>query len=573
MGDYNSEDWENIPQIIPTSISSISRQLRSIQSWMQTKDSEETTTSLSIKMNKQEHRLQDKMQEMINEKQSQITDLANLIKTANKEIEKLKEKPKIEEAIVQTDLTLKDLENHSDISEDENSEGEDEVYTSKAPLNEIQPPTVSPTISAESVNRLVFGRVLKKKQEENKKESDMVKPRMYSLDIFKKLLFKYLNRSKLKSKVLIQEQKIPNIETKTEQLSTKIETTVHDFQLEIKNIYEQIEFYKETLNKLCNDVEAKLKDISKWSERVEQKFTDIDLVQDDLKIKSEVMHEDYEILKQFTKRTEEKIPEIVKELKEDTRKKFESVQKNLRKETAKTVEVIEEKIENTNKSIEKLYENITKEYMSALENFSTTHENNAKELNSELSQQISDYRKFYECDMESFQKTYNENRLEIIENNKKFSQDFRKLRNEFDKWVSTVMEPAHVSEARIFTVEARVKEEEAARLDQLHFIKDVMRKLFFSLEQAQISGFLPGIRPNSRAENDPNVSLFMKRLGFLKKLVQYSVDQQKTKGTYIRKSSPYTVKDHFTRTAAEESLEGPFITEKQGKFKDSLQDI
>lgn len=228
---------------------------------MQLKDAEESTMSLSIKMNKQEHRLHDKLNEMINDKQLQLTQLSNRIDQANKEIEILKEKPKVEEAIVQTDLTLKDLENHSDISEDEHSEGEDQVLvqsTGKTP-----PIEEKPAISPSFMNKLIFERILKKKQEDSKKETDMIKPRMYSIEIFKKLMFKYLNRSKLKSKVLYQEQVIPNLEKKSEELSKVIESTIFDFQLEIKNIYEQLEFYKENVTKLHADVEDKLKDVTK----------------------------------------------------------------------------------------------------------------------------------------------------------------------------------------------------------------------------------------------------------------------------------------------------------------------
>jgi hypothetical protein len=395
----------------------------------------------------------------------------------------------------------------------------------------------------------------------------MQKPRMYSLDIFKKLMFKYLNRSKLKTKVLQQEQLIPNIEQKTEEVNAKIESTVSDFTLEIKNIYEQLEFYKENLTKLYSEVEDKLKDVSKWSERVEQKFTEFDQNQEDLKLKNEVAHEEYDILKQTTKRLEDRIGEVVKELKEDSRKKVESSQKNLRKEFNKSVEEIQVKIEETNHFIEQKYRVLVEEYTKAIAESAQVQEHSTKELGNELSQQISDYRKFYECDMESFQKVYNENRVELIETDKKTIIDLKKLRVDFDKWVATVMEPAHISEARIFTVEARVKEEEAARLDQLHFIKDVMRKLLFSLEQAQINNLMPGMRPISRNENDPSISMYLKRLGFLKKLVQYSVDQQKTRGNYIRKSSPFTFKDHQNRSM-EETTE-PFITEKHRMREES----
>lgn len=562
MAEYNPSDWENIPNIIPASFVSVNKQLHSIENWIKTKEQEESTLSLGMKMMKQEHRLNDKIDNLINEKQVQISQLFTKLELANKEIEKLKEKPKVEEAVVQTELTVKDLENHSDISEDEHSEGEDPILLTGSRKVSLE---LKPSINGATLNKLIFERVLKKKEEE-RKDADMIKPRMYSLDIFKKLMFKYLNRSKLKSKVLVQEQIIPSIEAKTDEINKKVEDTIADFQLEIKNLYEQIEFYKNTLTKLYSEVEDKLKDVSKWSERVENKFTETDQNQEDLKVKSEVMHEDYDILKQFTKRLEDKIGEIVKELKDDIRKKVDSSQKNIRKDMSKSIEGVEVKIEETNKAIEEKYLITSEEYTKAIKEAALIQENNIRDLSAELSQQISDYRKFYECDMETFQKTYNENRLELIETDKKIISEAKKLRIEFDKWVNTVMEPAHISEARIFTVEARVKEEEAARLDQLHFVKDVMRKLLFSIEQAQITTLLPGIRPASRSENDPNSNLFMKRLGFLKKLVQYSVDQQKSRGNYVRKSSPFTVKDHLSKT--EDHIDAPFLTEKS-RFRES----
>lgn len=561
MAEYNSADWENIPNIIPASFISMNKQLHSVENWIKTKEQEETTLSLGLKMMKQEHRLNEKIDNLINEKQVLIVQLFNKLELANKEIEKLKEKPKIEEAVVQTDLTSKDLEDHSDISEDEHSEGEDLALFSNTRQTGKQ---VNLSLNPASINKLIFERVLKKKEEE-RKVADMLKPRMYSLQTFKKLMFKYLNRSKLKSKVLIQEQIIPSIEAKTDEISKKVEDTVSDFQVEIKNLYEQIEFYKSTLTKLYSEVEEKLKDVSKWSERVENKFTEIDQSQEDLKVKSEVIREDYDILKQFAKKLEDRIGEIVKELKDDIRKKVDSSQKSIRKDLTKSIEGVDVKIEETNKAIEDKYIITTEEYKNAIQVAALVQENITKDLSHELSQQIFDYRKFYESDMEAFQKLYNENRLELIETDKKIIAEAKKLRNEFDKWVSTVMEPAHISEARIFTVEARVKEEEAARLDQLHFVKDVMRKLFFSLEQAQITTLLPGARPVSRSENDPNVNLFMKRLGFLKKLVQYSVDQQKSRGNFVRKSSPFANKDQVAKV---EDSDAPFLTEKT-RFRES----
>ena len=49
------------------------------------------------------------------------------------------------------------------------------------------------------------------------------------------------------------------------------------------------------------------------------------------------------------------------------------------------------------------------------------------------------------------------------------------------------------------------------------------------------------------------------------------MDQQKTRGNFIRKSSPFAGKDHFGRGSVEDSIDAPFITDKSGRFKDNME--
>mmetsp|Transcript_4017 Transcript_4017/g.3824 ORF Transcript_4017/g.3824 Transcript_4017/m.3824 type:complete len:156 (+) Transcript_4017:1150-1617(+) len=148
------------------------------------------------------------------------------------------------------------------------------------------------------------------------------------------------------------------------------------------------------------------------------------------------------------------------------------------------------------------------------------------------------------------------------------------MRTDFDRWVANVMEPAHVSEARIFAIEARVKEEEMARLENLHFVNDIIKKLIFSFEQAQMNVLAPALRPPSRNDSDANVSLLMKRLAFLKKVIQFNGEPSSQSNTSSSKPNlpsrkPGTGKERLSFSAMDDTS---FITDKappRGSFTSS----
>ena len=74
-----------------------------------------------------------------------------------------------------------------------------------------------------------------------------------------------------------------------------------------------------------------------------------------------------------------------------------------------------------------------------------------------------DYRKIQESDLDAFSSEFSDFKSNMLDFSKKFQIEYKKLKMDFDRWVSTVMEPAHISEARIFSIEAKMKEEESAR--------------------------------------------------------------------------------------------------------------
>lgn len=57
----------------------------------------------------------------------------------------------------------------------------------------------------------------------------------------------------------------------------------------------------------------------------------------------------------------------------------------------------------------------------------------------------------------------------------------------FDEFMNNVVKPQQLGEARLFAVETRLKEEEDLRILELSHIKDIMKKLIFAIEQANLT--------------------------------------------------------------------------------------
>jgi hypothetical protein len=57
------------------------------------------------------------------------------------------------------------------------------------------------------------------------------------------------------------------------------------------------------------------------------------------------------------------------------------------------------------------------------------------------------------------------------------------LEDKYSEWTRIVIEPQSMNDARLFSVEARVAEEEEIRVFEHEFIRDLMKKLVYSLEQ------------------------------------------------------------------------------------------
>ena len=60
-----------------------------------------------------------------------------------------------------------------------------------------------------------------------------------------------------------------------------------------------------------------------------------------------------------------------------------------------------------------------------------------------------------------------------------------KAQNVMDKyqdWSKVLIEPASLNDARLFSVESRIHEEEEIRMKEYEFLRDLMKKLIYSFE-------------------------------------------------------------------------------------------
>lgn len=54
--------------------------------------------------------------------------------------------------------------------------------------------------------------------------------------------------------------------------------------------------------------------------------------------------------------------------------------------------------------------------------------------------------------------------------------------NKYNDWSRVLIEPMSVNDARLFSLESRLYEEEEMRVKEYEYLRDMMKKLLYSLE-------------------------------------------------------------------------------------------
>jgi len=62
------------------------------------------------------------------------------------------------------------------------------------------------------------------------------------------------------------------------------------------------------------------------------------------------------------------------------------------------------------------------------------------------------------------------------------------LENKYSEWSKLLIEPTSINEARLFSLETRVHEEEDMRIKEYNFLRELIKKLLYSLEQRSLDG-------------------------------------------------------------------------------------
>lgn len=56
------------------------------------------------------------------------------------------------------------------------------------------------------------------------------------------------------------------------------------------------------------------------------------------------------------------------------------------------------------------------------------------------------------------------------------------ITKKYDDWSRVLLEPMSLNDARLFSVETRVTEEEEMRVKEYEYLRDLMKKLIYALE-------------------------------------------------------------------------------------------
>ena len=60
------------------------------------------------------------------------------------------------------------------------------------------------------------------------------------------------------------------------------------------------------------------------------------------------------------------------------------------------------------------------------------------------------------------------------------------LENKYHEWSKVLIEPLSLNNAKIFSMESRLNEEEELRIKEYNYLRDLLRKLIYSLEQSNL---------------------------------------------------------------------------------------
>lgn len=141
---------------------------------------------------------------------------------------------------------------------------------------------------------------------------------------------------------------------------------------------------------------------------------------------------------------------------------------------------------------------------------------NVQKIQSFVDENIEDMVEERKATLAKYEQQFNQIKLVCCKYFEKYDIELEtvklKAQNVMDKyqdWSKVLIEPASLNDARLFALESRMHEEEEIRIKEYEFVRDVMKKLIYSLEKtniSQIDGMLSGTGLGMKSTVDPFAS-------------------------------------------------------------------
>lgn len=170
-----------------------------------------------------------------------------------------------------------------------------------------------------------------------------------------------------------------------------------------------------------------------------------------------------------------------------------------------TKEDLQEQINNSDKFFGELTSQLGEEIKDVRNLATTQMRQQEKELVNRFSGQFNEVNDFMTKSVDFLKKeakNTNEKFLKSVKNIKqvcsnyfgKYESDLEELKIKIDNlqdkykdWQRILIEPTTMNEARLFSVESRITEEEEMRIKEYEYMRDMLKKLLYSLEQVNMS--------------------------------------------------------------------------------------
>jgi len=548
----SGEEWENIPQIIPVTITALSRDIAGLQNWVNARETEESVPSLSRKVSQFQQQLS-LLSALVNQvkppppppPEKDHHELYAQVAALEDRLSTLSLRPETKEVQIETDMTADHFVSQPDTTPHLTEEREE--------LTEAFP---EPAIS-----------------EAEKVERD--RPRLLSLNTFQKLVYKHLAKSRLKATVQTHEELLTQYSAGFDKLEGKMQEIIAEFQREIERVYVKFEQEEDRLAKICADISSKFKEQAHWTQGAESRLTALKTESEKNSFSLQDLTDWYERTKSFLTKLDSRMDAVSQENEIKVKKEIETLRADLKQESGNLDRHLAEMRKSLEEAIESKMTIQKAEMHEIVPILPHSSSEGLSELRTDLEAQLADYRAIVESDVERLLKEQQQEKSSAAEQLRMHTIEIKKLRLELDKFVSAYVEPKQISDARLFATEARIREEEIQRLEDLFFLKDVFKKLVFSMEQNVLATLSQPRTPGS--EIDPSMMLFVKRLSFLKKIVQVPVRsgvEPREKPVTVRMPSPSTRPrelPRLNRSMIQEGSESSFVTQGsilEHKYKD-----